>query len=879
MPVPKKLPKSPFEIMKPEYRWTPDISASDKEFSHYNAPLVEKIRKQLFDWRSFGYDGISDTSKSLLNYWFNESHSNNFRYFFAQRESVESVIYLYEYEKIRYSKELFKFDSWGTLSESSIEDDWLRLVLKQATGTGKTKVLTLIMVWSYFCKNNEIDSELSKNFLLIAPNTIVLDRLRSDIEGLRVFNDDPLIPYNNYDGKEWNFNPTVHIQDDIKPISKSGNIFLTNIQRFANRDEKTKSDNLMNQFLGPTPVKETTSNKLKVKDIIKDLDDLIILNDEAHHIHEENAWKKTIADIDNNFIQKGKKLLLQVDVTATPKNKKGQIFFQTISDYPIVEAIHQNVVKKPVLPDQPSRDKLKELKSTIFSERYREYIDLGVQTWEKQFEKHKKMGRKALLFVMIDYTKNCDDVADYLKNTYPSLKGDATFVIHSQDNSKTSTGEIKENTSKGQKELKRLRRLINTVDDMSSPVKAIVSVLMLKEGWDVKNVTTIVGLRAYESYILPEQTLGRGLRRMYFDSDIDEELDVIGTDNFIDFVKSISKEGVELEERPAGGPAPPSGPIVIEIDKNKDLELLDIDIPDVNKRLQRDFLSLDSLDINKIDFKVQSLKKYSDDEMTKEIVFREILEEQEVKTISFKSMQSIDSTKVIGFYTDTVLKQLRLLNVGIGHFVYEKIKDFVKDRLFGKTVDLDEINVIKNLSEPVITELIIQTFKKEINTLTIKDMGFKDASSYHSIANTKPYLSSRKKLYYASKKSVFNLIAGDSKFEIEFAQFLDGANDVVSFFKNDIQLAQSIPYVKHDGSIGSYHPDFFVKLNNGDRWVVETKGAESLNDQRKLERLKIWCEDATKAQGLNWGQLYIRQELWNASETPNSFDDSIKLFS
>ena len=158
-------------------------------------------------------------------------------------------------------------------------------------------------------------------------------------------------------------------------------------------------------------------------------------------------------------------------------------------------------------------------------------------------------------------------------------------------------------------------------------------------------------------------------------------------------------------------------------------------------------------------------------------------------------------------------------------------------------------------------------------------MGFKDASSYHSIANTKPYLSSRKKLYYASKKSVFNLIAGDSKFEIEFAQFLDGANDVVSFFKNDIQLAQSIPYVKHDGSIGSYHPDFFVKLNNGDRWVVETKGAESLNDQRKLERLKIWCEDATKAQGLNWGQLYIRQELWNASETPNSFDDSIKLFS
>ena len=81
----------------------------------------------------------------------------------------------------------------------------------------------------------------------------------------------------------------------------------------------------------------------------------------------------------------------------------------------------------------------------------------------------------------------------------------------------------------------------------------------------------------------------------------------------------------------------------------------------------------------------------------------------------------------------------------------------------------------------------------------------------------------RKKLYYASKKSVFNLIAGDSNFEIEFAQFLDGANDVVSFFKNDIQLAQSIHYVKHDGSIGSYHPDFFVKLKK--RQKISTKAA------------------------------------------------------
>ena len=68
---------------------------------------------------------------------------------------------------------------------------------------------------------------------------------------------------------------------------------------------------------------------------------------------------------------------------------------------------------------------------------------------------------------------------------------------------------------------------------------------MLKEGWDVKNVTTIVGLRAYtaKSNILPEQTLGRGLRRMYRGQpDVKEYVSVVGAPAFIDFVESIKQK-------------------------------------------------------------------------------------------------------------------------------------------------------------------------------------------------------------------------------------------------------------------------------------------------------------------------------------------------
>jgi type III restriction enzyme len=121
------------------------------------------------------------------------------------------------------------------------------------------------------------------------------------------------------------------------------------------------------------------------------------------------------------------------------------------------------------------------------------------------------MEKKAILFVMTDDTRNCDDVAEYLRTTYPEFaEKDSVLVIHTKNN-----GEISESTSgKSKEELDWLRKQANEIDSLGSPAKAIISVMVLKEGWDVRNVTTIVGLRAYTApaNILPEQTLGRGLR-------------------------------------------------------------------------------------------------------------------------------------------------------------------------------------------------------------------------------------------------------------------------------------------------------------------------------------------------------------------------------
>ena len=114
MPISKNFSKSPFEVNHPNDRWKPDLGKTgENNIQRFYAPLVQSIRKEIFDWRQFGYEGISDTSKSLLDYWFNSFHEKGFQYYFGQRESVESVIYLFEKIKVRDSQDLLKINSQG----------------------------------------------------------------------------------------------------------------------------------------------------------------------------------------------------------------------------------------------------------------------------------------------------------------------------------------------------------------------------------------------------------------------------------------------------------------------------------------------------------------------------------------------------------------------------------------------------------------------------------------------------------------------------------------------------------------------------------------------------------------------------------------------
>ena len=883
------FPESPHAILDPAVRWFPaDEALRENSMDKLMPPLVSELRKKVKEWRDSGYKGATDTSRYLLNWWFNNPHllpkadgtMYEFQYFFAQREAVETIIFLYDVAGVQDKYDLMRFDSSSLVTTGMFDETWRRFVVKMATGSGKTKVLSLILAWSFFHKLYEPESGLSRNFLIITPNIIVLDRIRKDFEGLKIFFDDPVLPDDGVGGRSWHDDfqqISLHVQDDVRIIRPIGNIFLTNIHRVYAGDDTPASpddDNTMDYFLGKRPSGATTDSKVDLSMIVRDIDELMILNDEAHHIHDPRlAWFKSIDDINNRLKLKDSALSLQIDTTATPKHRNGAIFVQTVADYPLVEAISQNVVKHPVLPDAPSRAKLVERQSAKFTERYADYLHLGVIEWRKAYEEHQKADKKAILFVMTDDTRNCDDVARYLEDSYQDLK-DAVLVIHTKNN-----GEISESKSgKAKEELDKLRQQANDIDGWDSPYKAIVSVMMLTEGWDVRNVTTIVGLRAYsaKSNILPEQTLGRGLRKMY-PGGLEEYVSVIGTNAFMDFVESIQAEGVVLERKPMGEGTGPKAPLVVEVDEEnskKDIEALDIEIPVLTPRIYREYKNLADLDVTALGNAKVPYQSFTEDQQ-REIIFKDLTTGKVTHTTILDTAEVADYRSVIGYFAQTIMRELRLVS---GYDVlYGKVKAFVRDELFDQPVDLESPNTLRNLSELVATKTVIESFKKAINALTIRDRGDAEIRDTIKLRQTRPFVV-KDQDYLIPKKSPFNRIVGDSPFELQFAAFLEKCDDVISHSKNYLAVGYKLDYVNAEGDISTYYPDFLVKVSDREKFVVETKGQEDLDVPLKMQRLKQWCEDINRAQReKKYDFVYVDQESFEKYK-PTSFRQLVEAF-
>ena len=348
-------------------------------------------------------------------------------------------------------------------------------------------------------------------------------------------------------------------------------------------------------------------------------------------------------------------------------------------------------------------------------------------------------------------------------------------------------------------------------------------------------------------------------RKMYPGS-VEEYVSVVGTNAFMDFVESIQAEGVVLERRPMGEGTEAKTPLVVEVDKEnvkKDLDALDIEIPVLTPRVYREYKNLSELDVGALSHQYVAYLQFSEEEQ-REIVFKDITTGEVTHTTILDTAGIADYRSVIGYFAQTIMKELRLVS---GYDVlYGKVKAFVQEELFGRRVDLESPNTLRNLSEPVATKTLLETFKRAINALTVQDKGDAEIRDSIKLRETRPFVA-KDQGYLIPKKSVFNRIIGDSDFELLFARFLDDCDDVVSYAKNYLAVHFKLDYVNVDGEISNYYPDFLVKLSAKRIFIVETKGQEDVDVSLKMQRLRQWCEDINRVQGeVKFDFVYVDQE-------------------
>lgn len=872
------------------------------------APCVPALRRAVNAWRTFelkagmrpawpkdGYAGVSETTRTLLAHWFYTDHrrpdGSRFAYHYFQQEAVETLIYLYEVARVRRHKDLIETFAGRSDLRLLQHDRFARYCVKMATGSGKTKVMSLAIAWQFFNAVAEGRDDFAKTFLLIAPNVIVFERLRTDFEGGRIFRADPVIPeaLRIY----WEFQ--CYVRGEAERAGSLGALYLTNVQQFYERETgRADEPEVMTAVLGPKPPAQPLAIEDFDRRIVARGGPVVVLNDEAHHTHDEDSeWNKVIRRLhaslgaqvskpavsptsesagrtkaaagletrdtaDSEVCATG--IVAQLDFTATPRHSKGQLFSWTVYDYPLKQAILDNVVKRPL---KGIARNITEQRSDIASTRYRAYLAAAVERWREYREQLKPHNKKPVLFVMLNDTAEADEVGDWLRRQYPAeFGGEKLLVIHTD-----KAGEV------SKRDLDKARTAAREVDREDSPIHCIVSVLMLREGWDVQNVTVIVGLRPYTSKasILPEQTVGRGLRLMFrgpVRGGYTEYVDVIGNRTFIEFVEQLEREeDLQLETFEIGR----DKVVIVTIAPVEAKRDRDIPIPVLSPVLTRKKSlaeEIAALDVSR--FACPVLPRHEGDAVAQTFRYEgyDLVTLQKLVEREYTIPEPQTAEEVIGYYARRIAQEVKLPAQFAA--LAPKVREFLEKKAFGGPVDLNTPAMLRAISTNVAQYVTVKTFVEALRKLVIEELQPQLLHAGRSLFETPPFPWSRPTL--VAGKCVFNLVPCDNEFEKQFAQFLEKAEDVLRFAKLPEQFGFAIEYTDGAGNLRYYEPDFAVLTRDSTHHIVETKGLEDVNVAHKDRAARLWCENATRLTGRRWEYLKVPQAEFERLQ-PTAFAD------
>jgi len=846
--------------------------------------LVSNLRSAVRDWREAFYIGASDTTIQLLNHWFGRAHRQTtasgedfeFRYYFCQREAIETLIYLKEVRRIECLSQIIAEFGGATAELQALgitedEDRWSRYAFKLATGAGKTKVMSLCIVWSYFHALRESDSELARHFVVIAPNLTVYERLKDDFGNGRVFDTDPLIP------PEWrgDWNLSVVLQDEASGAATGGTLYLTNIHRLYEKRTK-KNDDDGYAWMGP-PVSKSKAldTGAALRDRITSHRRVMVLNDEAHHVWDSgSAWNEAIRSLHETLVSRsGGKLVAQLDFSATPKDNKGLLFKHIVCDTPLGEAVDAGIVKTPLI-GQASR-KLVEQSDDNAAYPWEQHLLLGYDRWKASRSEWEASGKKPLLFIMCDDTDAADQITQRFNSDplFEQLNG-KTINLHTNLKGKLKkVGKgnnaryefVEDEKAINDDDLKALRKLSRELDSNTSPYVCIVSVLMLREGWDVRNVTTIVPLRPYSSKanILPEQTLGRGLRRMTPPGQASELVTVIEHPAFASlYAQELAQEGLPIEIVDLDR-VPATTISIFPDEAHKDVNQLDIQIPTLTAgyRIVPKLEGLTLQDVKKAfkPYKPLPLSKQGNSEIQYE--GRHLFTGEVIQKLQLNLPLLESGIGAVSYY----VKQLETICKlrGLHAILAPLIQTFLETILFEQKSTLFDPALVARLADSDVGEHLRAVFVPLIRSRTTATETRLAGSAPKSLNTWKPYqvtLSERRPALEANK-TLFNLVTCNRELEVAVAKFCDRAPDVAAFAKNAGSQCLRVDYLANGDRLAFYTPDFFIRTLDGHYYLVETKGREDRDVPLKAKAAIAWCE-AASSETTQWHYLYIPQGVF-----------------
>ena len=885
-------------------------------------------------WLSGEYlEKVTPTTKNLLTYWFGESYIENrdLNFHEGQKQAILNVIYLHEVLKTKNIFEAYEqiapdllLESDNGLSEIS-KDKYShpKYAVKMATGTGKTWVLSALLIWQYLNAKHE-QGDYTENFLIVAPGLIVYERLLDaflgkereggdgrDFETSDIFHSQDLFLPESYREEVFGFFKSCVVKKEEigSKVTGDGLVAVTNWHLLAGVEEGVEEETETPGDIDPVEVMKSvlparpgtsTGNDLNVLDSVyghgrglaylRDLPDLMVFNDEAHHIHEmrkgqeslEVEWQKSLSHIAET---KGARFV-QVDFSATPYNQvgKAKVYFpHIVVDFELKTAIQKGYVKTLVL-DRRKEIAAMELdfkaerdeagKVIGLSEGQRVMLRAGLkklQILEKDFERiAPERNKYPKMMIVCEDTKVAPFVTEFLQTE--GLSADDVLEIHSD-----RKGDV------GKDEWADIKNKLFHLDEHKSP-KVIVSVLMLREGFDVNNICVIVPLRSSQAPILLEQTIGRGLRQMWREpefADIKEEnrrrlliektspqnyfdiLSIVEHPAFIGFYDELMKEGLAgVDDTEITGGTGVTGDI-ISVGLRAGYEKYDFSFPVIvseaeevikDKKLSVDDLRpFDKATFDQLKKMVSKGEQFISQEMTKGTRFGDYSIHGGIMTAtSYNEFVSRLVNRVSVLVSEPVSgrhlkEQTRYPAIQIRMPELAALVDgYVRTRLFNQEIDPFADDNWRILMVNLITDHIIQELSTAIQKMQETEMVSEPEVIQRKVSEVSS-LRMRESYSLPTSKTIYERTPYPSHsggLEKGFIEYADSDSGVEAFVKLlvDKHYFVRFRYLKDDGLMAQYHPDFFVKCD-GKIYIVETKAQDQIshpNVQKKQIAALNW---------------------------------------